>query len=145
MQRRADRPGNARAHGGKAAKKAAARGRGRKGSVCATHSVATHASIHRARQSRQVGQVGELRAPQAPRKVRPSILQPLAAGVLERLSAGRRRPTATAGAHVCRWRGSRRSPRLRRLRENKWRGLVHCHTRIILRTRGEAPASCGLA
>ena len=84
-------------------------------SVCATQSVATRASIHRARQSRQVGQVGELRAPQAPRKVRPSILQPLAAGVLQRLCAGRRRPTATAG----RWRGSRRSPplRLRRLLE----------------------------
>ena len=50
---------------------------------------ATHASIHRARQSRQVGQVGELPAPPVPRKVRPSILQPLAACVLQRLSVGR--------------------------------------------------------
>ena len=39
-RRRADQPGNASAHGGRAAEKATARGRGRKGSEYATHSVA---------------------------------------------------------------------------------------------------------
>ena len=65
--------------GAMAARKAAARGRGRNGSVCATHSVASHASIHRSRRSLEVGQAGGLPAPRAPRKARRSSLQPQAA------------------------------------------------------------------
>ena len=109
-----DRPGSARARGGEVAKKAAAHDRGRKGSENATQSVATHASIHRARRSLQVGRVGGLPEPRSSRKAHPSSF---------RLQATTNGPPRLSGGRLghARQRGSGRP-----VRKNRALFAEHC-------------------